>query len=105
LRVHRPALALADGKIRRQSGPAKGLRVYVVNPRQRWAVLAQPRGKVPPITRETHQDTLSVVTDVARQHHLVRQLPDKGTKPYALHFAAHPKLYAVNAHCDLKQQR
>lgn len=50
-------------------------------------------------------DTLSVVAHVARQPQLVCKLPDEGTKSYPLHLAAHPKLYAVNAHCSLKQQR
>ena len=105
LRVHRPALAVADDKLVRQRRPAERLRFNAIDARQRWAVLAQSRGKVTPTARETHQDTLSVVADVACQPQLVRKLPDEGTKSYPLHLAAHPKLYAVNAHCSLKQQR
>ena len=105
LRIHRPTLAVADDKLVRQRIPAVRLRFNAIDARQRWAVLAQSRGKVTPTTRETHQDTLSVVAHVARQPQLVCKLPDEGTKSYPLHLAAHPKLYAVNAHCSLKQQR
>ena len=58
----------------------------------------QPRGKGPPITREAHQHALSIIADVTGQLKRLRQLPDEGTKPHALHLAAHAQLYAVTAH-------
>ena len=81
------------------------LRVDTLDARQRRAVLAQPRGEMPPITREAHQHALSVVADIAGQLQHLSQLPDEGPKPHALHLATHPQLYAVTAHDGSEQQR
>ena len=98
LGVHRPGPAVADGKVLRHVRPGKRLRFHAINACQRRAVLMQPRGKGPPITREAHQHALSVIADVTGQLKRLRQLPDEGTKPHALHLAAHPQLNAVAAH-------
>ena len=51
------------------------------------------------IFQQSNHHTVAVITNIAIQLKLLRQLPDKGTKADALNFAANTELYAGGGIC------
>ncbi|MNZ45416.1 hypothetical protein D3C78_630700 [compost metagenome] len=98
LSCHRPSRAAPDSKFRRRARPMKWLRLHFINACQRRALLQELLGKRHRIARQAHQHAFAIVADIPAQMQLIRQLPDERAKPHALHFAAHPQLYAAVTH-------
>ena len=95
LRMRGARKALGDAKLRRQRA-AKGVRLNLVDPRQRRRVTLQTDDKVLDRRRfapDAHQNALAIVEDLADELELTRNAPDSRAKSHALHPAAHPDFH------------
>jgi hypothetical protein len=65
----------------------KGVLLNAIDARQRRTALVQKAEKGLRVASETYLYPLRVVTDIAVQRQLLRQLPDKGAEAHPLHFS------------------
>jgi len=65
----------------------KGVLLNAIDARQRRTALVQKAEKGLRVANEAYLYALRVVTDIAIQRQLLRQLPDKGAEAHPLHFS------------------